>query len=75
MEYFSLLSIPSNKIAVAFHLMFLGNLSAALTQTGERTNTSTTIKKPTALLLKYLRDIIASSGEYLGRSRRAAGES
>ena len=74
-EYFCLLSIPSNKIAVAFHLMFLGNLSTALTQTGERTNTSTTIKRPTRLLLKHLRDIIASSEEYLGRSRRAAGES
>src|SRR3989304_3917370 len=75
MEYFSLLSIPSSKIAVALHWMFLGNLSTALTQTGERTNTSITIKRPTELLLKYLRDIIASSAEYLGRSRRAAGES
>src|SRR3990172_11924402 len=75
MEYFSLLSIPSNKIAVAFHLMFLGNLSTALTQTGERTNRTTAIKRPAALLLKYLRDIIASSAEYLGRLRRAPGES
>jgi hypothetical protein len=65
MEYFSLVSIPSSKIAVAFHWMFLGNRSAALVENGETTNASSKIKKPNALLSKCFRNMIVSSAEHL----------
>ena len=53
-EYFSLVLIPSSKIAVALHGMFLGNRLAAMVDNGERTNTSptTNIEKPSFILLK-----------------------
>jgi hypothetical protein len=51
-EYFSVILIPSSKIAVAFHLMFSGNCATALVENGETTNTSSKIKEPSAFLLK-----------------------
>jgi len=74
-EYFSVVLIPSSKIAIAFHLMFSGKSVSALVKTGEKANTRSKIKEHSALLLKCFRNMIASSAEHLahlcfGRSRQ-----
>lgn len=66
MEYFSLVSIPSSKIAVAFQWMFLRKRTTALVENGKRTDASTNVKKTSALFLKYRGDIVASFAEPWG---------